>query len=77
MTSFSPDFIVASVELENSTLVRLTSNIYVGYHGKQSGAGVHNIRGTGPTADDSLELYPAATDGLDEIEIERRKPCHS
>jgi predicted dehydrogenase len=42
----TPDFIVSAIELENGTLVRLTTNFYVGYHGKQNGVEFHGDLGS-------------------------------
>jgi predicted dehydrogenase len=42
----TPDFIVASVELENGTLARLTTNFYVGKQGKQKGIEFHGDLGS-------------------------------
>ena len=42
----TPDFIVSAVELENGTLVRLTTNFYVGHHGKQKGVEFHGDLGS-------------------------------
>jgi predicted dehydrogenase len=42
----TPDFVVALVELENGTLVRLTTNFYVGHHSKQSGIEFHGDLGS-------------------------------
>lgn len=42
----TPDFIVAAVELANGTLVRLTTNFYVGHHGKQAGIEFHGDLGS-------------------------------
>lgn len=42
----TPDFIVSAVELENGTLVRLTTNFYVGHHGKQNGVEFHGDVGS-------------------------------
>ncbi len=37
----TPDFVVAAIELGNGTLVRLTTNFYVGQHSKQKGIEFH------------------------------------
>jgi predicted dehydrogenase len=42
----TPDWVVAAVELENGTVVRLTTNFYVGHHGKQRGLEFHGDRGS-------------------------------
>jgi predicted dehydrogenase len=42
----TPDFLVAAVELGNDTLVRLTTNFYVGHHGKQNGVEFHGDVGS-------------------------------
>ena len=42
----TPDFIVSSVELEGGVLVRLTTNFYVGGHGKQKGVEFHGDLGS-------------------------------
>lgn len=42
----TPDFIASAVELENGTLVRLTTNFYVGHHGKQKGIEFHGDLGS-------------------------------
>jgi predicted dehydrogenase len=42
----TPDFVVAAVELENGTLVRLTTNFYVGSQGKQKGVEFHGDLGS-------------------------------
>ena len=42
----TPDFIVSAVELQNGTLVRLTTNFYVGHHGKQAGIEFHGDQGS-------------------------------
>lgn len=43
----TPDFIVAAIELENGTLLRLTCNFYVGFHNKQqSGVEFHGDLGS-------------------------------
>jgi predicted dehydrogenase len=42
----TPDFVMSNVELENGTLVRLTTNFYVGYHGKQNGVEFHGDLGS-------------------------------
>ena len=52
----TPDFIVAAVELENGPLVRLTTNFYVGHHGKQSGIEFHGDLGS---------LYISSWQGFD------------
>ncbi len=42
----TPDFVVATVELLNGTVVRLTTNFYVGHHSKQSGIEFHGDLGS-------------------------------
>lgn len=42
----TPDFVVVAVELLNGTLVRLTTNFYVGHHSKQSGLEFHGDLGS-------------------------------
>lgn len=42
----TPDFVVAAIELGDGTLVRLTTNFYVGHHGKQSGIELHGDLGS-------------------------------
>lgn len=42
----TPEFVVAIVELEDGTLVRLTVNFYVGHHSKQSGIEMHGDKGS-------------------------------
>jgi predicted dehydrogenase len=42
----TPDFVVSAVELQNGTLVRLTTNFYVGHHGKQKGIEFHGDLGS-------------------------------
>lgn len=42
----TPDFVVATVELLDGTLVRLTTNFYVGHHSKQSGIEFHGDLGS-------------------------------
>lgn len=42
----TPDFVVSSIELQNGTLVRLTTNFYVGGHGKQRGIEFHGDLGS-------------------------------
>jgi predicted dehydrogenase len=42
----TPDFIVSSVVLEGGPLVRLTTNFYVGSHGKQKGVEFHGDLGS-------------------------------
>jgi predicted dehydrogenase len=42
----TPDWVVAAVELENGTVVRLTTNFYVGHHGKQKGLEFHGDLGS-------------------------------
>jgi hypothetical protein len=37
----TPDWVVAAVELRNGTVVRLTTNFYVGHHSKQKGIEFH------------------------------------
>ncbi len=48
-TSFhidTPDFVVAAIELANGTVVRLTTNFYVGHHSKQKGIEFHGDLGS-------------------------------
>ena len=42
----TPDWVVAAVELANGTVVRLTTNFYVGHHGKQKGLEFHGDVGS-------------------------------
>lgn len=42
----TPDWVVAAVELENGTVVRLTTNFYVGDHSKQKGLEFHGDLGS-------------------------------
>ncbi|HXF64105.1 MAG TPA: Gfo/Idh/MocA family oxidoreductase [Caldilineaceae bacterium] len=42
----TPDWVVAAVELENGTVVRLTTNFYVGHHSKQKGLEFHGDAGS-------------------------------
>jgi predicted dehydrogenase len=42
----TPDWVVAAVELENGPVVRLTTNFYVGHHGKQKGLEFHGDIGS-------------------------------
>ena len=42
----TPDFVVAAVELANGTLVRLTTDFYVGQHSKQKGLEFHGDVGS-------------------------------
>lgn len=42
----TPDFVVAIVELEGGVIVRLTTNFYVGRHGKQKGIEIHGDAGS-------------------------------
>ena len=42
----TPDFMMAAVELANGTLVRLTTNFYVGHHTKQKGIEFHGDLGS-------------------------------
>jgi predicted dehydrogenase len=42
----TPDWVVAAVELANGTVVRLTTNFYVGHHGKQKGLEFHGDAGS-------------------------------
>ena len=42
----APDFGVAMVELENGTIVRLTTSFYVGQHSKQRGIELHGDTGS-------------------------------
>ena len=48
-TSFhidTPDFVVAAIELANGTVIRLTTNFYVGHHSKQKGIEFHGDLGS-------------------------------
>ncbi len=42
----TPDWVVAAVELANGTVVRLTTNFYVGHHSKQKGLEFHGDLGS-------------------------------
>lgn len=42
----TPDFVTALVELEGGVVMRLTTNFYVGRHGKQKGIEIHGDRGS-------------------------------
>ena len=42
----TPDWVVAAVELADGTVVRLTTNFYVGQHGKQKGLEFHGDLGS-------------------------------
>jgi predicted dehydrogenase len=42
----TPDWVVAAVELANGTVVRLTTNFYVGHHTKQKGLEFHGDIGS-------------------------------
>jgi predicted dehydrogenase len=42
----TPDWVVAAVELEGGVVVRLTTNFYVGHHGKQKGLEFHGDAGS-------------------------------
>lgn len=42
----TPDWVVAAVELSNGTVVRLTTNFYVGHHSKQKGIEFHGDLGS-------------------------------
>lgn len=42
----TPDFVVAVVELADGMVVRLTTNFYVGHHGKQKGIEFHGDLGS-------------------------------
>jgi predicted dehydrogenase len=42
----TPDFVVSMIELANGTLVRLTTNFYVGTHNKQTGIEFHGDLGS-------------------------------
>jgi predicted dehydrogenase len=42
----TPDWVVAAVELADGTVVRLTTNFYVGGHGKQKGLEFHGDAGS-------------------------------
>lgn len=56
----TPDWVVAAIELANGTVVRLTTNFYVGHHGKQRGLEFH-----GDTASlyiDSFQNFDAAVE---------------
>ncbi len=56
----TPDFVVAAVELANGILVRLTTNFYVGHHGKQKGIEFHGDRGS--LYIDSFQNFHAAVE---------------
>lgn len=45
-TVSSPDFVVTMLELEDGTVVRLTTNFYVGHHNKQTGIEFHGDLGS-------------------------------
>src|SRR5690606_34245449 len=45
-TVATPDFVTAAVELEGGVLARLTTNFYVGHHGKQRGVELHGDLGS-------------------------------
>ena len=53
----TPDWVVAAVELANGTVVRLTTNFYVGHHGKQKGLEFHGDLGSLYIA--SFQDFPA------------------
>ncbi|MEN9937861.1 MAG: hypothetical protein RLZZ387_4440 [Chloroflexota bacterium] len=62
-TSFhiaTPDWAVAAVELANGTVVRLTTNFYVGHHSKQKGLEFHGDLGSLYLA--SFQDFPAAVE---------------
>lgn len=42
----TPDWVVAAVELADGSVVRLTTNFYVGHHGKQKGLEFHGDLGS-------------------------------
>jgi predicted dehydrogenase len=42
----TPDWVVAAVELANGTVLRLTTNFYVGHHSKQKGLEFHGDKGS-------------------------------
>lgn len=42
----TPDWVVAAIELENGTVIRLTTNFYVGNHSKQKGLEFHGDVGS-------------------------------
>lgn len=42
----TPDWVLAAVELENGTVIRLTANFYVGHHNKQVGIEFHGDLGS-------------------------------
>lgn len=42
----TPDWVLAAVELADGTVVRLTTNFYVGHHGKQKGLEFHGDLGS-------------------------------
>ncbi|GCE25265.1 dehydrogenase [Dictyobacter alpinus] len=42
----TPDFAVAAIEFENGAVARLTTNFYVGNHGKQKGIEFHGDKGS-------------------------------
>jgi predicted dehydrogenase len=42
----TPDFVVSVIEFANGVVARLTTNFYVGHHGKQHGIEFHGDRGS-------------------------------
>ncbi|HWQ15881.1 MAG TPA: Gfo/Idh/MocA family oxidoreductase [Roseiflexaceae bacterium] len=56
----TPDWVVAAVELANGTVVRLTTNFYVGHHGKQKGLEFHGDLGS--LYIDSFQNFDAAVE---------------
>ncbi|GCE11864.1 Gfo/Idh/MocA family protein [Tengunoibacter tsumagoiensis] len=42
----TPDFLTAAIEFANGSVVRLTTNFYVGHHNKQKGIEFHGDRGS-------------------------------
>lgn len=59
----TPDWVVAAVELANGTVVRLTTNFYVGHHSKQRGLEFHGdlaslYLGSFQNFDDVVEIAP-------------------
>jgi predicted dehydrogenase len=56
----TPDWMVAAVELANGTVVRLTTNFYVGHHGKQKGIEFHGDLGS--LYMDSWQSFDAAVE---------------
>ncbi|WP_233097762.1 Gfo/Idh/MocA family protein [Dictyobacter vulcani] len=42
----TPDFAVAAIEFEGGAVARLTTNFYVGHHGKQKGIEFHGDKGS-------------------------------